>query len=331
MTVWRNIQKTNIRSFSELVSLLQLSEKSQSLLDPQPHFVLNLPRRLALKIAKDDPTDPLFRQFVPLMEEKHTKAGFVADPVSDLLFTKNRHLLQKYASRALLLTTGACAMNCRFCFRQNYPYDTAEKDFSQDIAHIKADTSIEEIILSGGDPLSLSDNTLNDLLQALDPIAHVKRIRFHSRFPIGIPERIDDTHIDVLSRSSKQIWFALHTNHPNEFDSDVWAALRRLQKCGITLISQSVLLRGVNDDIVTLETLCRELVNHGVLPYYLHQLDKVSGAGHFEVPIERGKELIDALRTRLSGYAVPKYVQEIAGMPSKTALTSEKLSSIPKE
>lgn len=319
-STWRAVLQSNITSFKVLTDFLQFSEETLQKLDLKPQFILNVPRRVAEKMAKDDPTDPLFLQFVPLLLEREHKEGFVADPVCDRLFVKEQKLIKKYSSRALIITTGACAMHCRFCFRQNFPYETEDKSFAKDLALIESDTTIEEVILSGGDPLSLPDRALEAIIDSLEAITHVKRIRFHSRFPIGIPERIDDSFISVLKKSSKQFWFALHSNHPNEFDDTIWAALKRLQNIGIPILNQAVLLKGVNDTIDTLEKLSQELVNHGVFPYYLHQLDRVAGAGHFEVPIEKGKQLIELLLKKMSGYAVPKYVQEIAGEPSKTPL-----------
>lgn len=318
--MWRSVQKTNITSFKELISFLELSDSVVSQLDLKPKFALNLPRRLAEKMAKNDPTDPLFLQFVPLKKELAEQNGFVQDPVHDSTFVKEKKLLQKYQSRVLLLATSACAMHCRFCFRQNFPYETGYRGFDTEIEHIQNDSCIEEVILSGGDPLSLSDAILDELLQKLNAIEHLKRIRFHSRFPIGIPERIDDGFINVLKKVSKQIWFVLHSNHPNEFDGDVWAAMKRLQCLGIAVLNQTVLLKEVNDSVDILQSLFQELVNHGITPYYLHQLDRVKGAGHFEVPVQTGKELIDTLTANMSGYAVPKYVQEIAGRHSKTAI-----------
>lgn len=211
-------------------------------------------------------------------------------------------------------------MHCRYCFRQNFDYDTENKGFENEITLIAADPSIREVILSGGDPLSLSNDVLRALLIQLSAIGHLRHIRFHTRFPIGIPERVDEQFLSLLSSLPQRIWFIIHANHPRELDADVLSALKRLQKAGVVLLNQSVLLRGVNDNVDTLEELCLLLVDHGILPYYLHQLDRVEGAAHFEVAEERGKALITALNARLPGYAVPKYVQERAGDPNKTPL-----------
>ncbi len=314
---WRQIQRQNFTSWGALALFLELDPLLGL---PNPPFPLNLPRRLAEKIEKNQPNDPILLQFVPQQEEQAVTAGFVSDPVQDLRFRKEPKLLQKYQGRALLVTTSACAMHCRYCFRKNFSYETSRKDFSQEIASIAQDSSLKEVILSGGDPLSLADETLQDLLQKISSLSHIERIRFHTRFPIGIPERIDASFLQMLEKTTKQVFFVIHANHPKELDQDVLLALKQIQRLGIPVLNQSVLLRGVNDNIETLQTLCETLINHGILPYYLHQLDKVEGAAHFSVEKTKGKELIQELTKRLSGYGIPKYVAEIAGETSKTPL-----------
>ena len=185
---------------------------------------------------------------------------------------------------------------------------------------IAQDPSIREVILSGGDPLSLTDHALENLLTGLAAIPHLKMVRFHTRFPVGIPERIDDSLLRILNNCPLQIWFVLHSNHPMELDGDVFDAMNKLRKQGISILNQSVLLKGVNDNVETLKELCEKLVGHGIMPYYLHQLDRVQGAAHFEVDEEKGRALIRQLAAQLPGYAVPKYVREVAGQPSKTLL-----------
>ncbi|MFI5333617.1 MAG: KamA family radical SAM protein, partial [Chlamydiales bacterium] len=226
----------------------------------------------------------------------------------------------KYEGRALLLTTAACAMNCRFCFRRNFDYQENESFFEQELQAIEKNTSLSEIILSGGDPLSLSDEKLDALLEKLAKIPHLKRLRFHTRFPIGIPERIDTSFLDLLKRSHLQIFFVIHCNHPNELDEDIFAALKEIQKLGIPVLNQNVLLKGVNDDAKTLETLMRTLADHGILPYYLNQLDRVQGAAHFEVEEKKGQALMAEIARSLSGYTVPHYVREIPGNAQKTRI-----------
>lgn len=317
---WRRILRSNFTDLPELARFLELDEKQVALLAERPRFSLNLPFRLAQKMAKGTLQDPILRQFLPLREEEAFLPDFAEDPVGDSHCQLTPKLLKKYEGRALLICTSACAMHCRFCFRQNFDYEVKLKGFTTEIEQIAKDTSIREVILSGGDPLSLSDIVLEDLLQSLSAIPHVRRIRFHTRFPIGIPERIDAAFLRLLEGIPRQIWFVIHANHPLELDQEVLDALKQLHKLGITVLNQAVLLRGVNDTIETQTQLCEKLVDNGILPYYLHQLDRVQGSGHFEVQEAEGHLLIDQLQKRLSGYAVPKYVLEVAGEPSKRSL-----------
>ncbi len=273
---------------------------------------------MAEKIEKGSLTDPILRQFVPLDEELRTAPGFSLDPVEDLGFLQGKKLLKKYRDRALLLTTGACAMHCRFCFRKNFPYETETRGFDLELEQIRADLSCNEVILSGGDPLSVGNEQLGDLFAALEEIPHVRRIRFHTRFPIGIPERIDELFLSLLKGCRKQLFFVIHANHPRELDGEVLEALRQVRLCGVPVLSQSTLLKGVNDLEETLLRLFQTLVDAGVLPYYLHCLDRVAGTAHFDLPDERGRELIRFLQENLSGFGVPRLVREIPGKCSKT-------------
>lgn len=317
---WRQIQRTNINSCEELINYLELDESNKQRLFKDSAFILNLPRRLAAKIQKNTLDDPILRQFVPLMEENIKTLSFVSDPVGDTRAQCTSKLLKKYEGRALLLVSSACAMHCRYCFRQNYPYETSERSFEKELEILKSDPSIQEIILSGGDPLSLSNESLRALLEKLAEIPHIKRVRFHTRFPIGIPERLDDELVAVLKLFSFQYWFVIHTNHPLEIDEDVLFGLAKIQELGIPVLNQAVLLKGVNDSETVLEALFGKLANHGIFAYYLHQLDRVQGSAHFEVPEKRGLELISYLENCLPGYAVPKYVREVAGELSKTSI-----------
>lgn len=317
--LWREIQRENFTDWQQLADHLELDDEKRSSVLKRSRFPLNMPRRLAGKVAKNCLNDPILRQFLPLVLEEQETAGFSADPVGDALARKQAKLLCKYPGRALLTVTSACAMNCRFCFRQNFDYQVGS-NFADELASLSADPSIHEIILSGGDPLSLGNQALSELIDRLEQIPHLKRLRFHTRFPIGIPERVDEGLLDLLRRSRFQIWMVIHTNHFAELDAEVLTALKAIQKLGIPVLSQTVLLRGVNDRIETLKTLCKRLVDHGVTPYYLHQLDRVKGAAHFEVSEDEGRSLIAQLTEELSGYAVPKYVREIQGEKSKTSL-----------
>ena len=314
MSFWKKVLRTNFTDVRELAAYLNIPTEKLFI---HSKFVLNLPRRLADKIEKGRMEDPLLRQFVPLQEETIPHLEFLPDPVGDVTFKKSDKLIQKYHGRALVVSTSACAMHCRYCFRQNFPYETQRKGFEKEIRELQENTSITEAILSGGDPLSLSDEVLGNFLKELDKIPHLTKIRFHTRFPIGIPERIDDSFIALLSEVQKQMLFVIHVNHPKELDEDVLKALKSVAKLGIPLLCQSVLLKGVNDNLEILKALFEKLIDHGIIPYYLHQLDKVQGASHFEVPREKGLHLIQELLAHLPGYAIPRYVEEIPGALSK--------------
>lgn len=319
--LWRKIQRQNFTKIEPLLEFLELDPSLHHRFLPSPRFPLNLPRRLAEKIEKGTLDDPILKQFVPLVEEQEEAPGFPLDPVQDRHFVKTPKMLQKYQGRALILASGACAMHCRFCFRQNFPYEKEVAGFDLEIEKLKQDTSLTEVILSGGDPLSLSNETLFDLFSALKPLTHIRRIRFHSRFPIGIPERIDQEFLDILENSGKQIFFIIHSNHPKELDADVLEALKKLKIGGAVLLNQSVLLKGVNDDPEVQLALSETLVNAGIIPYYLHELDPVRGTSHFALPREKGLELMHYVQARLSGFGVPRFVREIPGKQSKTFLS----------
>jgi EF-P beta-lysylation protein EpmB len=232
-------------------------------------------------------------------------------------------LLQKYRSRALLITTGACAVHCRYCFRREYPYSESPRspaDWQPAIDKLAADPSIDEAILSGGDPLTLVDSHLAALAERLARVKRLKRLRIHTRLPIMIPSRVTGELLAWLRGTRLTPIFVIHANHPQEIDESVAVALARLADAGIPLLNQAVLLRGINDNAEALIGLSRRLVDLRVLPYYLHQLDRVRGAAHFEVPISRGIELITAMRRALPGYAVPRYVQEVPGEEHKRVL-----------
>jgi EF-P beta-lysylation protein EpmB len=274
-------------------------------------------------MTKGNAADPLLRQVLPLADELDSPPEFIADPVSDASAILTAGLLQKYRGRALLITTGACAIHCRYCFRREYPYSESPRspaDWQPAIDQLAADPTIDEAILSGGDPLTLVDTHLADLAERLARVKHLRRLRIHTRLPIMIPSRVNGDLVAWLRGTRLAPIFVIHTNHPQEIDGAVAAALARLADAGIPLLNQAVLLRGVNDTADALTGLSRRLIDLRVMPYYLHQLDRVRGAAHFEVPISRGIELIEAMRRALPGYAVPRYVQEVAGEAHKRIL-----------
>lgn len=294
----------------DVVDFCRISEVDQRFVLLHPTFPISLPRRLAEKIEPGNIQDPIFRQFVPLCDETTTVDGFLCDPLHECEVRPCSNLLHKYYGRALLMTTSACGMHCRFCFRRHFPFSSSRKDFSEELSYLLSHTEIEEVILSGGDPLALSTKTLSDLLARIENVPHIRRLRLHTRFPIGIPERIDEELLACLTSVKKPVVIALSVNHPKELDTDVREAFHRLKSIGIMLLSQTVLLRGINDSTQILCQLMAHLADFGVLPYYLHQLDRVAGAHHFEVPVSKGLELVATLRATLPGYMVPRYVQE---------------------
>ncbi len=321
VSLWRQIQRENFTDWKKLLSELNLNQDETSrIVLERSKFPLNVPKRIVQKMSKGNWKDPILRQFLPTLEEQETSPLFVLDPVADGNSRKAPKLLHKYQGRALLVCTSACAMHCRYCFRQHFDYESQDKLFEEEIDLIAQNPSLSEILLSGGDPLSLSDAQLDHLLKRLDAIAHIKRIRFHTRFPMGIPERIDESFLKVLAESSKQIFFIIHCNHPDEFDEEIFNRLKAIQRLGIPILTQTVLLHKVNDDVDTLKRLFEVLVDHAIIPFYLHQLDRVQGAAHFEVPEEKGKQLMEQLGTQLSGYAIPRYVREIPGVPRKSPI-----------
>jgi EF-P beta-lysylation protein EpmB len=292
-------------------------------LDAERLFPFRVTRHYARQIRQGHINDPLLRQVLPVGAEKLEYPGYGADPVGDLASISTPGLLHKYAGRALLITTGACAIHCRYCFRREFPYDTnllARSRESEVLAAIAADTSLHEIILSGGDPLVLGDDRLSQLIAGLATIPHLKRLRLHSRLPVVLPNRITPELTATLSQSRLDSVLVIHANHAQELDVEVQNALTRLRDSGVLLLNQAVLLRGVNDDALSLAALSERLFECGTLPYYLHMLDRARGTAHFEVSDERARQLMTTLRESLPGYLVPKLVREEPGAPGKTPI-----------
>ncbi len=321
---WQQAWRESITDPRELLEVLGLSAQAGALLPARDTgFPLRVPRSFAARMRYGDAADPLLRQVLSIADELLEVPGFTHDAVGDVDARSARGVLNKYQGRALLVATGSCAVNCRYCFRRHFNYvdDTAAANrWNEAVEQIRGDPTVEEIILSGGDPLSLSTAKLADLTAALARIAHVRRLRVHTRLPIALPERVDDELIDWLARLPWPVAIVVHVNHGNEIDASVIAAMHRLRGAGATLLNQSVLLRGVNDDVDTLADLSERLFHAGVLPYYLHQLDRVAGTAHFEVDDDAARALAEALRGRLSGYLVPRLVREIAGRDSKSPM-----------
>ncbi len=288
-------------------------------------FKLRVPRGFVRRMRAGDANDPLLLQVLPGARELLEQPGFDSDPLGEIAAMRAPGLLHKYHGRALLISTGACAVHCRYCFRREFPYPATVGDggrWQAALAAIAADPSIEEIILSGGDPLSLTDQRLTELTESLRTVSHIQRLRVHTRTPIVLPERVDGGLCRWLSALPWPAVIVLHSNHANEIDDSVRAAMARLRASGATLLNQSVLLAGINDSVDALERLSHALWSAQVLPYYLHMLDRVRGAAHFEVAEPRARALMTALAARLPGYLLPRLVRESAGAPAKTVLAS---------
>jgi len=318
---WQRLWREAVRDPRELLDLLGLDALAGRLSDAAAaQFPLRVPRGFVARMRHGDPGDPLLRQVLPLDDEDTLVPGFSLDAVGDAAAKSADGMLQKYRGRALLVTTGSCAIHCRYCFRRHFPYadEAAARDgWAGTIEAIAADPTIDEVILSGGDPLSLSTDKLAALTDGLRRIPHVRRLRIHTRLPVVLPERVDDALAAWLDGLPWPVTVVIHANHANEFDDAVDRALARVRATGAVLLNQAVLLRGVNDSVDALAALSERGVAAGVLPYYLHQLDRVQGAAHFEVPDTEALDLHAGLSARLSGYLVPKLVREVAGDPGK--------------
>ncbi|PBJ83035.1 EF-P beta-lysylation protein EpmB [Lysobacteraceae bacterium NML93-0399] len=321
---WQQAWRDAVRDPRELLALLGLQDAALAVSEQAAaQFPLRVPRSFIARMRKGDPHDPLLRQVLPLDAEMRPVAGFALDAVGDGAAKAGPGVIHKYAGRALLVATGSCAVNCRYCFRRHFPYaqeTAAAGGWRAAIAAIAADPSIEEVLLSGGDPLSLATSKLAELTDALRHIPHVRRLRIHTRLPIVLPERVDAELCAWLDALPWSVAVVVHANHANEFDADVDAAMAALRQTGAMVLNQAVLLKGVNDDVDTLAALAERGFAAGVLPYYLHQLDRVAGAAHFEVDDATALALHAALVARQSGYLVPRLVREVAGDTSKRAL-----------
>ncbi|MDE2236107.1 MAG: EF-P beta-lysylation protein EpmB [Gammaproteobacteria bacterium] len=317
---WQKQLAEAVRDPAELLRMLDLDP---SLTEPAAagrQFPLRVPRAFIARMRKGDPGDPLLRQVLPLAAEMQAHAGYSSDPVGDLASRAAPGVLHKYQGRVLLITTGVCGIHCRYCFRRHFPYaqeHARQQGWAEALTYIRADNSIQEVILSGGDPLSLNDEALAGLVAELERIPHLLRLRLHTRQPVVLPSRVDDRLLAWLAACKLQKIMVLHVNHARELDSDVATALARLHSTGALLLNQSVLLRDVNDSVAALAELSQALFARGVLPYYLNLLDPVQGAAHFEVPEPQALALMQGLRARLPGYLVPRLVREVPGAPSK--------------
>ncbi|MBL1276190.1 MAG: EF-P beta-lysylation protein EpmB [Ectothiorhodospiraceae bacterium] len=325
-SLWQAELASAIKDPAELLKEVRLSPSDiPGGVDLDQPFPQRVPRSYVAQIQPGDPDDPLLLQVLPQSIESSFQTGFLQDPVGDKDAAASPGLLHKYHGRVLLITTGACPVHCRYCFRRHFPYAEnrpESRDWGAAIEYIASNPDINEVILSGGDPLSLSTGRLQDISCALRDIPHLKRLRIHTRMPIVLPARIDTDFLHWLSSLPWQLVMVTHCNHANELGPEVKNALAALRATGITLLNQTVLLKSVNDNANTLSDLSESLFAAGVLPYYLHLLDRVQGAAHFEVDEITACNIMHKLRAQLSGYLVPQLVRETAGKPYKIPVTT---------
>ena len=321
---WQEQLAQAIRSPNDLLEYSGLNANS---IGYSPHtikqFPVRVPYSFANRIKKNDPNDPILRQVFPYIDEEKEENGFINDPLSELNVQPIHGLLQKYNHRVLSITTGACAVHCRYCFRRHYPYQesSSSKHWQASLEYIIKDPTIEEVILSGGDPLTLSDRRVQEICYSLSQIKHLKRIRFHTRLPIVLPARMTKTLLKIMTANDKSIICVIHSNHANELDNEVANTIKHMQDFGLLMLNQSVLLKGINDSVESLINLSERLVENNVIPYYLHLLDAVAGAAHYNVSIEHAQNILKEMQNRVSGYLVPKLVKEEVGASSKTLMT----------
>jgi EF-P beta-lysylation protein EpmB len=319
---WQQQLSEAISTPEELLELLDLNPDDFSISESaRQQFRMRVPHNFAQRMRSGDTADPLLRQVLPVDDENKVQHGYSTDPLQEAAAMPVPGLLHKYQGRVLLTVTGACAIHCRYCFRRHFPYsesNPASNEWQQALVYIRSKSDIKEVILSGGDPLSLSDSRLSQLVDQLQSIPHLQRLRVHTRLPVVLPDRVNNTLLDWLTTTSLKTIIVLHINHANEIDHTLSRAVKALIGTGACLLNQAVLLKGVNDSVVALHNLSEQLFEAGILPYYLHQLDPVQGAAHFAVNDDLATSLVSQLSGRLPGYLVPKLVRELAGHNSKT-------------
>ena len=320
---WRAQLRDAYRSPAQLLSDLGIDAHTVELA-PHSEFPFHVTRAFAARMRPGDAADPLLRQVLPLAAEALDSVGYSADPLHETSHFADGGLIRKYCGRALLIVTGACAIHCRYCFRREFPYGqrVGSSALNVALASLAADASISEVILSGGDPLILDDAALAALLTRLAALPHLTRLRIHSRLPVVLPARITPRLLALLGSTRLHAVLVIHSNHAREVDDEVRAALGALRRAGVTLLNQAVLLKGVNDDAATLAELSETLFEAGVLPYYVHVLDRVHGTAHFDAGDARAAALERELRARLPGYLVPRFVREVPGAENKLPLAA---------
>lgn len=321
---WQQALAQAVRDPAELLDMLRLPEELlPGAIMAAEQFPLRVPLSYISRIEIGNPNDPLLRQILPIAMETLSPAGGQLDPVGDLDAMQVPGLIHKYHGRALLVSTGACGIHCRYCFRRHFPYAEANpvaEYWQQTMDYLSRNTEIQEIILSGGDPLSLSDRRLANMLQQLEELPNLHTVRLHTRLPVVLPARITDRLLKMFTNTHLRCVVVTHINHPNEIDEAVRRAMQSLKPAVSSLLNQTVLLAGINDSVEVLTNLSQRLFATEILPYYLHQFDPVQGAMHFAVPVEKGRQLMQAMQNSLPGYLVPRYVQESPGAKAKISL-----------
>ena len=324
---WKDELRDAVTSVPDLLALLNLSPADfPGGLVIDSNFPLRVPLSFVRRMRRSDPHDPLLLQVLPLAAEEVAHSGFVADPLAERQYNPVPGVIHKYRGRALLVTTPVCAVNCRYCFRRHFPYadnTPGKRQWRQSLTYIAESPEISEVILSGGDPLATDDQHLAWLAAEITAIPHVRRLRIHSRLPVVIPNRVDDRLMHWLAKLPLDVAFVLHINHPQEIDNALRAAAAQLREAGILVLNQSVLLKGINDDDSVLVQLSEELFSAGILPYYLHLLDPVAGAAHFDISEQTARTLYTGMRERLPGYLLPRLVRDIPGEASKMPITPQ--------
>ena len=317
---WQQELQRSVTKVADLLAALELDADALPSVREIERFPLRVPRPYLARMRKRDAEDPLLRQVLPVADETVRRPGYTFDPVADLDARRSRGVLHKYHGRVLLIVTGACAIHCRYCFRRHFPYrgHALGRELDDALAYVERNRDVEEVILSGGDPLSLSNARLFELCRRIERIPHVRRLRIHTRLPIVLPARLDDALCDWLNRRAKRTVVVFHINHPAEIADDVEQALAKL--AGPTLLNQAVLLKGVNDAADVLAELSRKCFAVGVLPYYLHLLDRVQGAAHFEVEEARAQALMRDVAASLPGYLVPRLARDDGGASKRFTL-----------
>jgi EF-P beta-lysylation protein EpmB len=319
---WQQILAQGFRSASDLLNFLELPAERASV-SAEQLFKTRVPRGFALRMQKRNPSDPLLLQVLATAKELEQTVGYTNDPLQENRVNPVKGLLHKYKGRVLMTITGRCAVNCRYCFRRHFPYDEnnpGRAGWQSALDYIASDSEIHEVILSGGDPLLASDSYLAELIERLENISHLKTLRIHSRIPVVLPERIFSDLPSLLKGSRFNVVLVIHSNHPQEIDDKVASACLALREANCHLLNQSVLLAGINDDVAVLAALSKKLFSIQVLPYYLHLLDKVNAAAHFDIPLAKAKQIYHQLQQELSGYLLPRLSCEISGEKSKTLI-----------